>query len=85
MSMYFPSIKCIDGSSMSVDIEKDYKEATFMDLKNAICEKYKIPINFQRLILCGKLVLDNETLYEKNVFAETCIHLVVLKDVEEQA
>lgn len=83
--MFFGSIKCIDGRTMSVDILKGYQEATFMDLKNAISEKYKIPINFQRLILCGKLVLDNETLYEKNVFAETCIHLVVLKDVEEQA
>jgi hypothetical protein len=70
---------------MSVEIKKDYMEAIFMDLKIAICEKYEIPINFQRLILCGKLVLDNETLYEKNVFAETCIHLVILKNVEEKA
>lgn len=83
--MFFGSIKCIDGRTMSVDIAKEYNEATFMDLKNAICEKYEIPINFQRLILCGKIVLDDETLYEKNVYAETCIHLVILKDVEQQA
>lgn len=83
--MFFSSIRCIDGRSMSVDIEKGYQEATFMDLKNAICEKYGIPINFQRLILCGKLVLDDETLYEKNIFAETCLHLVILKNVKEQA
>jgi hypothetical protein len=54
--MFFSSIRCIDGRSMSVDIEKRYQEVTFMDLKNAICEKYEIPINFQRLILCGKRV-----------------------------
>lgn len=83
--MFFSSIKCIDGRTMSVNIAKEYQEATFMDLKNAVCEKYEIPINFQRLILCGKLVLDNETLYEKRVFAETCLHLVILKNVEEQA
>ena len=83
--MFFSSIRCIDGRTMPVDIEKNYQEVTFMDLKNAICEKYEIPINFQRLILCGKVVLDDETLYEKRVFAETCLHLVILKNVEEQA
>lgn len=83
--MFFGSIKCIDGRTMSVDIAKEYNKATFMDLKNAICEKYEIPINFQRLILCGKIVSDDETLYEKNVYAETCIHLVILKDVDQQA
>lgn len=83
--MFFGSIKCVDGRNMSVEIKKDYMEAIFMDLKIAICEKYEIPINFQRLILCGKLVLDNDTLYEKNVFKETCIHLVILKNVEEKA
>ena len=82
---FFGSIRCIDGRTMSVEIEKEHQEVTFMDLKEAIFEKYEIPINFQRLILCGQLVSDDETLYEKNVRAETCLHLVILKNVEEQA
>lgn len=83
--MFFGSIKCIDGRTMSVDIVKEYQEATFLDLKVAICEKYQIPINQQRLILCGHIVLDNETLKEKNVLGETCLHLVLFKPQDMQA
>lgn len=81
----FSSIKCIDGRSMSVNIAKEYPEVTFLDLKVAICEKYKIHINQQRLILCGHIVLDNETLKEKNVLGETCLHLVLFKPQDMQA
>ena len=84
--MIISSIKCVtDRSTKPVEIKKEYQEATFMDVKNALWEKYEIPINSQRLILCGKVVLDDETLCEKNLFAETCLILVILKNVEEQA
>jgi len=81
----FSSIKCIDGRYMSVNIAKEYPEVTFLDLKVAICENYQIPINQQRLILCGHIVLDNETLKEKKVLGQTCLHLVLCEPQDMQA
>jgi hypothetical protein len=78
--VFYISIKPINCPgilhSFFIPVNKEYKDATYFDVKMAIFEKIGLFINYQRLILCGEEKKDNMLVSEDDILKKTCLHLV---------
>lgn len=74
-------IKTLEGESDSVLV--DMKTDTVLRLKKLITGLFDIPVSEQRLIFCGKEMKNEMKLNEFGLSQGTSIHLVRIKDDEE--
>lgn len=74
-------INTLEGESDSVVV--DMKTDTVLRLKKLITGLFDIPVSKQRLIFCGKEMENEKKLIEFSLSQGTSIHLVRIKDDEE--
>lgn len=67
-------VKTLTGKTLTCDISLD---ATIEDLKYVVYNKEGIHIDQQRLIFCGKQLVDDFTLNDYNIQKEAICHLVL--------
>lgn len=73
-------IKTMEGVTLRVAIEADN---TVLELKQKIQEQKDYPIEWQKLIFCGKELDNGQTLAGYNIQSATTLHLVVRQPVGE--
>jgi len=67
-------IKTLTGKTLTVDVKPTF---TVLDIKFAIEEKEDIPYMYQRLMFCGKLLCDSNTVNSYKIQKYYTLHLVL--------
>ena len=68
------NIRTITNRTYNVDIELT---DTVLSMKKMIEQQYNIPVENQRIICCGKELLNNDILEDHEVNKIPCLHLII--------
>ena len=67
-------VKTLSGKTIILELESN---DTILNIKNKIRDKEAIPIEDQRLVFAGKLLMDNRKILDYNIRAEATFQLVM--------
>jgi len=71
---YFLTIRNITCGTYSIYINKNQ---TWLGVKKNIFKKYNVPVEKQKIIICGMVAYNNQIVNINYIYSICCVHLVV--------